>query len=73
MTVREKQSLCVFKNRVVKMIFRSKRDEVTGDWRRLHNEELNDPYCSQNIIRMIKTRIVRWVGNVAGMEQSRVA
>jgi len=55
------------------MIFRSKRDEVTGDWRKLHNEELNDPYCSQNIIRMIKTRIVRWVGNVAGMEQSRVA
>jgi hypothetical protein len=48
-------------------IFGPKRDEVTGDWRQLHNEELNDLYCSLNIVRVIKSRIMRWAGYVAGM------
>ena len=58
-------SLRVFKNRVLKRIFSSKRDEVTGEWRRLNSEELNVQYRSQNIIRMIKSRRMRWAGNVA--------
>ena len=46
-------------------IFGPKRDEVTGEWRKLYNEELNDLYCSPNIIRVIKSRIMRWTGHVA--------
>jgi hypothetical protein len=53
-TVREKQRLRVFENRVLRRIFGPKRDEATGEWRRLHNEELNDLYSSPNIIRVIK-------------------
>jgi hypothetical protein len=49
----------VFENRVLRRIFRSKRDEVTGDWRKLHNEELHNLYSSLNIIRMIKSRRMR--------------
>jgi TPP-dependent pyruvate/acetoin dehydrogenase alpha subunit len=52
----------VFKNRVLRRIFGPKRDEVTGDWRKLHNEELHNMYSSPNIIRMIKSRRMRWVG-----------
>jgi hypothetical protein len=48
-------------------IFGSKRDEVTGEWRKLHNEELNDLYCSPNIVPLIKTRRMRWAGHVARM------
>jgi len=47
--------------------FRPKRDEVTGEWRKLHNEELNGLYCSPNIVRVIKSRIMRWAGHVARM------
>jgi hypothetical protein len=47
-------TLRVFENRVLRGIFGPERDEVTGDWRKLHNEELNDPYCSPNILRVIK-------------------
>jgi len=48
-------------------LFVPKRDEVTGEWRKFHNEELNDLYCSHNIVRVIKSRIMRWVGHVARM------
>jgi hypothetical protein len=56
LTLREKKKLRVFKNVVLRRIFGPRRDEVTGKWRRLHNEELNDLYCSHNIVRVIKSR-----------------
>ena len=62
----------LFENRVLRRIFGSKRDEVTGEWRKLHNEELNDLYCSPNFIRVIKSRRMRWVGHVARMGKGRV-
>jgi hypothetical protein len=52
----------VFENRVLRRIFGPKRDEVTVKWRRLHNEELNDLYCSPNIVWVNKSKIMRWVG-----------
>jgi hypothetical protein len=55
----------VFENRVLRRIFGPKRDEATGEWRRLYNEELDDPYSSPNIIRVIKSRRMRWAGHVA--------
>jgi hypothetical protein len=63
----------VFENRVLRGIFGSKRDGVTGEWRRLHNEELNDLYSSPNIIRVIKSRRMRWVGHVARMGEGKGA
>ena len=57
--------LGVFKNRVLRRIFGPKRDEVTCDWRKLHNEELSDLYCSPNIVRVIKSGKMRWAGHVA--------
>jgi hypothetical protein len=60
-------------NRVLKRIFGPKRDEVTGEWRKLHNEELNDLYCSPNISRVDKSRRMRWEGNVARMGEKRDA
>jgi hypothetical protein len=63
--------LKVFENRVLRRIFGPKRDEVTGEWRKLHNEELNDLYCSPTIVRVIKLRM-RWTGHVARMEERRV-
>jgi hypothetical protein len=56
---------------VLRRIFGPKRDEVTGEWRKLHNEELNDMHCSPNIIWVIKLRRMRWVGHVASMGESR--
>jgi len=56
----------------MRRIFGPKRDEVMGEWRKLHNEELNDPYSSPNIILMIKSRRTRWVGHVACMGERRV-
>ena len=50
----------------------AKRDEVTGEWRKLHNEELNDLYCSPNIVRLIKLRTKRWVGHMERMRQRKV-
>jgi hypothetical protein len=61
----------VFENRVLRRIFGPKRDEVTGDWRKLHNEELHKLYSSPNIIRMIKSRRMRWAGYVARMGEKR--
>jgi hypothetical protein len=55
----------VFQNRVLRMIFGMKRDEMTGEWRKLHNEELHDLYSSPSIIRIINSRRMRWAGHVA--------
>ena len=57
-------------NRVLKRIFGPKRDEVTGEWRKIHNE-LNDLYCSPSILRVIKSRRMRWAGHVARMGEGR--
>jgi hypothetical protein len=65
--------LRVFENRVLRRIIGPKRDEVTGEWRRLHNEELNDLYSSSNIIRVIKSRKMKWAGHVARMWEVRGA
>ena len=59
LTLREERRLRVFENRVLRRIFGLKRDEATGEWRNLHNEELNDLYCSPNIVRVIKSRRMR--------------
>jgi hypothetical protein len=67
LTLKEEQRLRVFENRVLRRIFGLKRDEVAGEWRILHNEELNDLYTSQNIIRVIKSRRMRWAGHVVRM------
>ena len=61
----------MFENRVLRRIFGPKRDEVTREWRKLHNGELNDLYCSPNIVRVIKSRRMRWAGNVARMGERR--
>jgi len=70
LTFREEHRLRVFENRVQRRIFGPKKDEVTGEWRRLHNWELNDPYSSPNIW-VIKLRRMRCVGHVACMGQDR--
>jgi hypothetical protein len=67
----EERKLRVFENMVLRRIFGPRRDEVTAEWRRLHNEELNDLYCSPNIVRVIKSRRMRWAGHVACMGEER--
>ena len=57
----------MFENMVLRRIFGIRKDEVTGEWRRLHNEKINDLYSSPNIVRVIKSRIMRWAGHVARM------
>jgi len=61
----------VFENRVLRRIFEPRRVEITGDWRRLHNEELNDLYSSPNIVQVIKSRRMGWAGHVACMCEER--
>jgi len=73
LTLREERKLRAFENMVLRRIFGPRRDEVTGEWRRLHNEELNDLYCSPNIVRVIKSRRMRWAGHVACMGEERGA
>jgi hypothetical protein len=73
LTLREKHRLKVFGNRVLRRIFGPKRNEVTGEWRELHNKELHDLYCSPSIIRMIKSRRMRWARHVARMGEKRNA
>ncbi|KAJ4448659.1 hypothetical protein ANN_00049 [Periplaneta americana] len=71
LTLREDQRLRVFENKVLRKIFGTARDEVTGEWRKLHNAELHALYCSPGIIRNIKSRHLRWAGHVARMSESR--
>jgi hypothetical protein len=71
--LREEHRLSVFENRVLRRIFGSRRDEVTGDWRKLHNEERHNLYSLPNIIRMIKSRRMKWAGHVARMGEARNA
>jgi hypothetical protein len=61
----------VFVNRVLRRVFGPKRDEVTGEWKKLHNEELNDLYSSPNIVRVVKSRSMRWAGHVARIGAER--
>ena len=71
LTLRKERRLRVLENRVLRRILGPKGDEVTGEWRKLHNEELNDLYCSPNTMRMIKSRM-RWAVHVARMERGEV-
>jgi hypothetical protein len=71
LTLREKHRPRVFDNRVLRRIFGPKRDKVRGEWRKLHSGELHNLYSSPNIIRQIKSRIMRWAGHVARMGEGR--
>jgi hypothetical protein len=72
LTLREERRLRVFENRVLRRVFGPKRDEVTGEWRKLHNEKLNDLYPLPNIVRVVKSKRMRWSGHVARMGEDRV-
>ena len=71
LTLWEERKLRMFENMVLRRIFGPRRDEVTGEWRRLHNEELIDLYSSPNIVRVIKSRRMSWAGHVARMGEER--
>ena len=71
LTLREECRLRVFENMVLRRVFGPKRDEVAGEWRKLHNEELGDLYSLPNIVRMVKSRRMRWAGHVARMGEGR--
>jgi hypothetical protein len=70
--LREERRLREFENRVLRRIFGPEKDEVTGVWRKLHNEEFHDLYSSPTIVWVVKSRRLRWVGNVAHMREGRV-
>jgi len=70
--LREERRLRVFENRMLRRVFGSKRDEVAGEWRKLHNEELRDLYSLPNIVQVAKSRRMRWAGHVARMGEGRV-
>jgi hypothetical protein len=71
--LREEHRLKVFENMVLRRIFGPKRDEVTSEWRKLHNKELHDLYSSPSIIRIMKSQRMRWAGHVARMGEKRNA
>jgi hypothetical protein len=71
LSLREEHRLRVFENRVLRRIFGPKRDEATGEWRKLHNEELHNSYSSPDIIRQVKSRRMRWAGHVARVGKDR--
>ena len=71
LTLREERRLRVFENRVLRRIFGPKRDEVTGEWRKLHKEEVSELYCWPHIIHMIKSRRMTWSGHVTRMWERR--
>jgi len=71
LTLREERRLRVFENWVLRKVFGPKRDQVTGEWRKLHNEKLNDLYSLHNIVRLVKSRRMRWAGLVARMGEDR--
>jgi hypothetical protein len=71
LTLREESRLKVFEKRVLRRVFGPKRDEVRGEWRKLHNEELNDLYSLPNIVRVVKSRRMKWEGHVARMGEDR--
>ena len=73
LTLREEHRLRVFENKVLKKIFDAKKDEITGEWRKLHNAELHALYSSPNIVRSLKSRRLRWAGHAARKGQSRNA
>jgi len=71
LTLRVERKLRVFENMVLRRIFGPRRDELTGQWRKLHNKKLNDLYSSPSIVRVIKSRIMRWAGHMACMGEER--
>jgi hypothetical protein len=71
--LREERRLKMFETRVLRRIFSHERGEERGEWRKLNNEEFNDMYCSQNVIRVIKSRSMRWAGHVECMGEKRGA
>jgi hypothetical protein len=73
LTLKYTETVTLFENRVLRRIFGPKRNEVTGGWRKLHNEELHNLYSSPSIIRMIKSRRMRWAGIVARMVEKKNA
>ena len=73
LTLREEQMFRVFENKVLKKTFWAKRDEIAGEWKKLHNYELHALHSSPNLIRNLKSTRLRWAGHVARMEESRNA
>jgi hypothetical protein len=71
LTLREEHGLRGFENRVLRRIFGPKRDEVTGEWRKMHDGELHNLYSSPDIVRQVKSRKMRWAGHVARMGEGR--